>query len=39
MKSIGIVLQRTYRKNTAKRNVVQHPVKLSNILDLWSAEQ
>ena len=35
MKSIGIVLQRTYRKNTAKKkNIVQHPVKLSNILDL-----
>ena len=32
MKSIGVTLQRTYFTKKAKRNIVQHPAKLSNIL-------
>ena len=34
MKSIGVTLQRTYLTGTAKRNIVRHPAKLSNILGL-----
>ena len=33
MKSISVTIQRTYLTKTAKRNIVQHPAKLSNILD------
>ena len=32
MNSIGVTLQRTYLAKTAKRNIVRHPAKLSNIL-------
>ena len=32
MKSKGVTLQRTYLAKTAKRNIVRHPAKLSNIL-------
>ena len=33
MKSIAVTLQRTYlTKKTAKRNIVRHPDKFSNIL-------
>ena len=32
MKSIDVTLQHTYLTKTAKRNIVQHPAKLSNIL-------
>ena len=32
MKSKGVTLQRTYLAKIAKRNIVRHPAKLSNIL-------
>ena len=32
MKSKGVTLQHTYLAKTAKRNIVRHPAKLSNIL-------
>ena len=33
MKSIDVTLQRTYLTKNAKRNIVRHPAKLSNILE------
>ena len=34
MKSLDITFQRTYLRKICKRNIVRHPAKLSNILDL-----
>ena len=38
MKSIGVKLQRTFLQKTAKRNIVRHPAKLSNILGLANGQ-